>query len=358
MFSADLCIIFDKLFPPFDEGMKNIMYNLATNLYGKSVKFLSNFKFCDQLDIDEIKLNKLFLSKNLLFLLKKNNFRLILYVPFSSLTLMSFLRSKILKLISPNSIVVIMGLQNRYCRFLKSIFFLLRPDGLIVLSKEMQKNFSFLRVPIEIFYTGVDLKKFHPVDEEQKQFLRKKYGFSKNAYIILHVGHLKKTRNIDVIVNLINNSDKYHFSLVLSSTTKQERNQALMLKLIQRKNITIIDQPLKNIEEIYQLSDCYIFPVQTRIGATEVPLSVLEAMAVNLPVITTPYGALPEMFSHDPERGFYFAKTEEDFFRYLQEVSRRSNFSTREIVKDFSWEKRVEELYQKLVNWTKLYGKR
>lgn len=352
-----LCIIFDRLSPPFDEGIKNIMYNLAINFPKNSVNFLSNSIFFDNLNISQIQFNKLFLNKTLYSFLKKNDFTLILYVPSSSLTFMSFLRAKVLKIMSPKSFILIMGLQNRECKFLKPIFHLLKPDGMIVLSQTMQEEFSFLNVPIEIFYPGVDFKRFCPVNNNKKIFLRKKYGFPHKAPIFLHVGHLKKTRNIKLILKLAENKD-YYFCLVLSSTTKKERDKELWRELIKRRNIFIIDQSLTNIEEIYQLTDCYIFPVQTRIGATEVPLSVLEAMAVNLPVITTPYGALPEMFSHNPQKGFYFAQTAEDFSRYLQEISQRSDFSTREMVKDFSWEKRVEDLYQKLINWPGLYEKR
>ena len=351
-----LCVIFDRLFPPFDEGIKNIIYNLAINFPKSSVRFLSNYIFSDNLDIFQIKFNKLFLNKSLYSFLKKNEFTLILYVPFSSLTFLSFLRAKLLKIMSPKSFILIMGLQYRKCKFKKPIFNLLKPDGIIVLSQTMQKEFSFLNVPIEIFYPGVNLECFCPIENNRKIFLRKKYGFPHRAFILLHVGHLKKTRNIELILKLTENKD-YYFCLVLSSTTKKERDEELWKELIKRKNIFIIDQSLTNIEEIYQLSDCYIFPVQTRIGATEVPLSVLEAMAVNLPVVTTPYGALSEMFSHDPQKGFYFAQTEEDFSRYLKEISRRSNFSTREMVKDFSWEKRVEDLYQKLINWPGPYEK-
>lgn len=41
------------------------------------------------------------------------------------------------------------------------------------------------------------------------------------------------------------------------------------------------------------------------------PLSVLEAMACNLPVVTTPFGGLARCFRDTP--GLYYAETQEAF---------------------------------------------
>ena len=353
-----LVVISQKFLPPYDEGFKNTILNIINFMVKKeNVFFITDNYFCKMDRSFYCNLNRTFLDLNLFKLLKNISPNLILYIPHSSITLASLLRTQILKLLHFKAKVIVLALQFRYYSVLKQKFLnFLKFDGIIFSSHKMKNEFLYLKKPYTVFYAGVNLYKFKPVSSMEKQFLRKKYGFSSKDFIILHVGHLKKTRNIELILKLTENKD-YYFCLVLSSTTKKERDEELWKELIKRKNIFIIDQSLTNIEEIYQLSDCYIFPVQTRIGATEVPLSVLEAMAVNLPVVTTLYGALPEMFSHNPQKGFYFAQTEEDFSRYLKEISRRSNFSTREMVKDFSWEKRVEDLYQKLINWPGPYEK-
>jgi len=57
-----------------------------------------------------------------------------------------------------------------------------------------------------------------------------------------------------------------------------------------------MDRYIKKIEEIYQLSDCYIFPITFEGGGISILLSVLEAMACNLPVVTTKFGGLPAIF--------------------------------------------------------------
>jgi len=49
-----------------------------------------------------------------------------------------------------------------------------------------------------------------------------------------------------------------------------------------------------------------VFPVEDALGCIDMPLSILEAMACNLPVITTRFGAFPRLFA------------EGDGFRYVE----------------------------------------
>ena len=65
---------------------------------------------------------------------------------------------------------------------------------------------------------------------------------------------------------------------------------------LEAAGVRVLRENLPAIHELYQLADVYLFPVQRADAAMEIPLSVLEAMAVNLPIITTPFGRLTELF--------------------------------------------------------------
>ena len=67
---------------------------------------------------------------------------------------------------------------------------------------------------------------------------------------------------------------------------------------------------IKSIEEVYALSDCYAFPTPTGVGAIEHPLSIMEAMACDLPVVTRKFGALPRVFR--PGDGLYLVDTDDE----------------------------------------------
>ena len=59
--------------------------------------------------------------------------------------------------------------------------------------------------------------------------------------------------------------------------------------------VVVVREVLPDIQELYQLADCYVFPVEHELACAEVPLSVLEALACGLPVVSTPFGGLPEL---------------------------------------------------------------
>jgi glycosyltransferase involved in cell wall biosynthesis len=71
----------------------------------------------------------------------------------------------------------------------------------------------------------------------------------------------------------------------------------------------VIDRYIERIAELYQLADCYLFPVHATGGAIEAPLSVLEALACDLPVVTTRFGFLRQSFTDGP--GFTFADSDD-----------------------------------------------
>jgi len=65
---------------------------------------------------------------------------------------------------------------------------------------------------------------------------------------------------------------------------------------LKKYGFRIIDEYVPNIEEIYNLADCYVFPTFKRHNCIDMPLSVMEAMACNIPVISTKFGGLPKIF--------------------------------------------------------------
>lgn len=64
---------------------------------------------------------------------------------------------------------------------------------------------------------------------------------------------------------------------MVSSVTEAEKDASIRTMLEIRGNITIIDTYLRNVQEVYQLADVYLFPVQEIENCIDIPLSVLEA---------------------------------------------------------------------------------
>ena len=77
--------------------------------------------------------------------------------------------------------------------------------------------------------------------------------------------------------------------------TKDEADVNLKNELLSKPNIRIIDEYVPDIQELYQLSDVYFFPVVEDGHCIDVPLSCLEAAACGKTVITTPYGEMKQL---------------------------------------------------------------
>jgi len=64
------------------------------------------------------------------------------------------------------------------------------------------------------------------------------------------------------------------------------------------------------LARVYGAADLYLFPAtDSQGGAIDLPLSVLEALAVGVPVLTTPFGATRDVLASVP--GVTFAEPQE-----------------------------------------------
>lgn len=118
---------------------------------------------------------------------------------------------------------------------------------------------------------GVDTELFHPVGKEEKTALRKQLGFSQNKKIILFVGRFVPKKGFDKVLAARN--DEYQIVFAGGDAPQDSDDEIIFLgKLSQKK-----------LAQVYQASDIFVLPSH----GEGFPLSIQEAMASGLPVITT-----------------------------------------------------------------------
>ena len=225
---------------------------------------------------------------------------------------------------------------------------LFSPNLVLVQSEESERLFRSIGFQTESLPNGVDINKFKPIDIKTKERLRDKYGVSHDKFLILHLASLKKERNLDIFKEI----QQREGNQVIIVGRENESIDKQVASELQEAGCTVWIKHFPNIEEIYNLSDCYMFPVINKKACIEMPLSVLEAMACNLPVITTKFGALPRMFGDGD--GLFFVEKEEDFYKGLEEVKNGAmEIKTRDKVLLYSWEdimERLERIYNELLH--------
>lgn len=245
-----------------------------------------------------IRLNKLMLSGKLARLLHRKKDDL-LFVPHFARMLPMAVKIFVLSLYTRRKIRVLLPMEPKSSR-LGSLILKISGAELIVFSNQTFEKLSRIYPKrVHRIQAAVDTKRFVPATVDKKKALREKFGLPVDKPVILHVGHMKYSRNVDKFLSL---DDKFHGVLAVSTTTAASKDADLEEKLRRKRNITVIDSYVPNIEELYQAADLYLFPVVAERACIDVPLSAFEAAACNLPVLATPYGELREMMGKD---GFY-----------------------------------------------------
>jgi glycosyltransferase involved in cell wall biosynthesis len=227
----------------------------------------------------------------------------IIYFSNESLTIGTLLRFSIINIFKPKKTkLILIILQHKLqsalnTNIIKVVLKYLRVR-IFSCSKEFENNFG-RKYSKRMLLVGVNSEKYHPVVKEKKIQLRKKWGFKSDDFILLHVGHISKNRNIEELLDLIEHINSIKIVIVASSFNRGHIDTKIM-NAINKKNIILINKYINDISEIYKLSNVYIFMVKNESGAIGLPLSVLEAVSCGIPVITRPFGLLPGIFStHD-----------------------------------------------------------
>ena len=218
----------------------------------------------------------------------------------------------------------------------------LKPHVILIQSAESESFFQNLGFKTRFLPNGVDTNRFVSATSEVKEKLREKYKINNKKFVVLHVGPVIRERNIERLIELQGENTQV---IIIG----RKPFDSGLLAEIQEKGAVVITDYISNIEELYALSDCYVFPTdpKNRGACIEIPLSVLEAMACNLPVISTEYGALPRVFGD---------KIKFESFKNIADSKRKieliKNGVTRiemcEIVTSLSWEnigRRLEQIY-------------
>ena len=280
---------------------------------------------------------KFAINFQMLKLLNTEKFDLLIYIPASGFTAGGFLRSLLLKIFSKTKTILI-ALQNRNMGFgHKLLSSFLSPDLVLSPVLDIRQICSRLGVKNGFISPGFDNAKFVPVSREVKLSLREKYNIPKNKYIILHAGHIRKSRNLDMFNSYDSWGENIQPVIVGGFVDNRVKEDLL------NRGIIVIDNYLEHIQEIYQAADCYLFPVKNQKGCLDIPLSILEAAGCNLPIITTRFGSLAKSF--DTGQGLFFFERAEEI-PVILDSAKSDLISTKQLFSEYSWVKVFDKYIQ------------
>jgi glycosyltransferase involved in cell wall biosynthesis/thymidylate kinase len=221
------------------------------------------------------------------------------YVPYSGVTPAALLRLRLLGLAVPTaarSIAVLQSVRGG----------LTAPPGLaasvaLFASERLRSATGRIAETSAVVYPIVDTTRFAPAPVDAAA-VRSELGVPGDLPLVLHVGHLKHSRGLDVLGALAE-SDDLSVLMIASTSTKADPD---VRRRLEARGVRVVRRYLPDIERVYRAADVYVFPVEDPLGSIEAPLSVIEALASGLPVVSTPFGALPELFARG--RGVSFVR--------------------------------------------------
>ena len=313
-----------------DEGQRNVAIRIATELSKRH-------------DVNHVNAKESVLSRN--FWRETKQFQPDIIHIFLRPCMKTLILSKTLKTICPNAKMIISALQPP---LKPNIIKFSIPDLVLAISRETKELFTKYGCRTMFLRCGVDTEKFVPVNGGRKIFLRKKYGINESKFVVLHVGSLTEGRNLLPMIEIQNENDNQ--VLIVSNITFPQ-NQKTYIDL-KESGCIVYHEYFENIVEIYQLADCYLFPTLNPSNCIELPLSILEAMSCNLPVVTTKFRAVPEFF--DEGNGLFFIDKKMDFLQVINIIKKKEiPIKTRDKVMHLTWENVVldlENIYRKLID--------
>jgi glycosyltransferase involved in cell wall biosynthesis len=310
-----VCIIGDFTDGVLNEGLKNVAHHLA-----ESISLIPNIEV---LKADNKRIRIKTLKK-----MKQFRPHLLHYVP--GLTNVSIVFLKIIERYLNHPKIF---LSATFPYFNDSVYKLinLKPYCVFAPSESLKDRMDALATPSIIMPNGVDTEKFVPVSPLEKKTLRKKYGLDPDKFTVLHIGHVLKRRGLDQLANLTKGSQTV---FVASSYLRKD---VAILNSLRRKGCIVFEGYFPNVEEFYQLCDCYVFPVPQATGSVLCPLSVMEAMACNLPVVASDVSGIGTFFQEG--EGLIFATESEDFCHAVEDVKAgKVHSATREKVQRYTWQ--------------------
>lgn len=331
-----ICVFTEDLATPLDEGVKKFTASVARALTREHNVALLTTTGDDVLpEARRVCAPRSLLSPHLRSALRDHRPAIVLYVARSSTTFMSFLRTRLLKAYYPRATVVLVGLQPRVLApWQRVIARLLAPDAILVQSRETESYLSGLGFRVRLLPSGVDLDTFCPVDPSRRRELRALYRLRDDVPVVLHVGHLQRRRGVQVLSDLAR-TGRCQVLLVASSSTTREVE---LVDKLRRDGVIVLGAFLPHVEHLYQLADCYVFPCDSTDNSIEVPLSVLEALACDLPVVAMRFGGLPDFYPNAAEDALVLVDSRAELIDHALRRCQAGGGDARRLVLDHSWE--------------------
>lgn len=165
----------------------------------------------------------------------------------------------------------------------------------VTISAEIDRELEAIGVPAHqkvAIGNGVDTARFAPVDRERKQEIRDELGLPDHAPVAVFVGRLVPVKRLDLLVGLWPKvREKYRDAILLIVGDGPLESR---LKTAETEGVRFLGSR-DDISTVLQAADLFLLASDSE-GQ---PVSLLEAMACEIPCVATRVGGIPDVLTHE-----------------------------------------------------------
>jgi glycosyltransferase involved in cell wall biosynthesis len=216
------------------------------------------------------------------------------------------------------------------------IFYALSPQEIEYLNKIAQKSeVRFQTMGIDDFYFGTI----------KKNIARKKLKWKPEKKILLFLGRINHIKGMGYLLEAAEKLPEIEIKIIGWDEQEKYEEEAKSRKL---KNVEFLGPVFGKKKLVYlSAADAFILP-STKEGAS---VSVMEAMARNLPIVTTDVAGMPLMVKTGKEGIVIRQRNPEDIVRAVREIMKWKNKNIKKYAEKYRWKKIIEntvEDYEKV----------
>jgi glycosyltransferase involved in cell wall biosynthesis len=255
-----------------------------------------------------------------------------LYVPWTSGTLPTFVRARVLRHATRGPVAVFLTQPYDHPRWQRLFVRYLLPELSMALSDNVVRHLAQLGGEAELVPAGVDLERFRLPSADERARLRAELEVGPDQQLVVHVGHLNRNRLDEAEMAALARLPRRSVVIVGSTSTPQDE---ALVRGLEAAGCRVIARYLPHIEHLYQAADAYLFPTRAQRSSIGVPLSVLEALACGVPVVSTRFEGLPRLFPAAAQVRFFSSLAQLE--RTLGELPRAPDPGARQLVQHLDW---------------------
>ncbi len=218
-----------------------------------------------------------------------------------------------------------------------------------------EQVFNYCGIRPKVLYNGVNTELFRPLPADTD--LKKMLHINDEEKVIINVCRLVGWKglnySIKAFAELVNKGYKCKYLIIGDGEKKKELQETVKNLKLKEKVIFLGKIPNQELPRYYSISDIAVFP---SIADETFGISIAEAMACGVPVISTTVGGIPEVvckncgFLVSPKD--YKALAEKiEFLIINEEIRKKFGINARKITeKNFKWDVIIEKFEKEFIN--------